>query len=319
MRDGWSSTSNYVLFDCGPHGMANCGHAHADALAIDLAAKGRTLLVDPGTFTYTGAKEMRNWFRSSAAHNALTVDGQSSSIPADTFFWKTITACERLAWIEQPRFTFVAGRHRGYEQLSRPGIHTRSILFLKRDYWIVRDRVELAGKHRVDLWFHFDSGTSPVVREDELGQSVHENGLKISSFAPGGRWTKEEGWVSHCYGERAPAPVCVFTVMAEGAFEIITVLAPGKAESRIEEIEVSGGRGFEIWSEHSRDLLIVKDAGEARTSSLISDFEYTWLRFVGGNPNPEELLLLDGRRLEFAGQKIAESSERVEYSFLRKS
>ena len=119
MRDGWSATSNYLLFDCGPHGMANCGHAHADALAIELAAHGQTLLVDPGTFTYTGAREMRDWFRSSAAHNTLTVDRESSSIPADTFSWKTNTSCERLAWIEHPRFTYVAGRHSGYEPLSR--------------------------------------------------------------------------------------------------------------------------------------------------------------------------------------------------------
>jgi hypothetical protein len=312
MRDGWSRESNYLLFDCGPHGMANCGHAHADALAIDLAAHGRTLLVDPGTFTYTGAKEARDWFRSSAAHNTITVDGQSSSIPADTFSWQTITSCERLAWIEHERFTFVEGRHLGFEQLSRPGIHTRSILFLKRDYWIVRDRIELSGNHQLDLWFHFDSGTSPVVEDGEFGQWVNENsanrGLKIVSFAPEGRWTKEEGWVSHCYGERVPAPVCVFTALAEGAFEIVTFLLPGGPQRKVREIEVSGGRGFEVESEHSRDLLVVKDkgdAGEARTPSLISDFEYTWLRFQGGNSAPEEVVLLGGRRLEFAGQKIA--------------
>jgi len=272
MRDGWSRTSNYLLFDCGPHGMANCGHAHADALAIDVAARGRTLLVDPGTFTYTGAKEMRDWFRSSAAHNTLTVDGQSSSISADTFSWTTITACERLAWIEQPRFTFVAGRHRGYEQ----GVHTRQILFLKGDYWIVRDRIELSGEHKVDLWFHFDSGTSPAA-----------SGLKIASFAPGGRWTEEKGWVSHCYGEREPAPVCVFSAMAEGAFEIITFLLPGGGE--VAEIEVSGGRGFEIQLEHSRDVVIVKE-----------DFEYTWTRFAGNNPAPDEELLLLGERVEYS-------------------
>ena len=280
MRDGWSSTSNYLLFDCGPHGMANCGHAHADALAIDLAANGRTLLVDPGTFTYTGAREMRDWFRSSTAHNTLTVDRNSSSIPGDTFSWKTITAGERLAWIEQPRFTFVSGRHWGYEQLSQPGSHTRSILFLKHDYWIVRDRVELAGKHQVDLWFHFDSGTSPVLREDDLRQYVQENGLKISSFAPGGRWTTEEGWVSHCYGERAPAPVCVFSATPEGGFEIITFLLARGGE--VAEIETSGGRGFEIRLEHSRDLLIVKGV------------EYTWQRFAGGNPVPEESFSIRG-------------------------
>jgi Heparinase II/III-like protein. len=36
MRDGWTPDSNYLLFDCGPHGIDNCGHAHADALSFDL-------------------------------------------------------------------------------------------------------------------------------------------------------------------------------------------------------------------------------------------------------------------------------------------
>jgi hypothetical protein len=269
LRDGWTATSNYLLFDCGPHGMANCGHAHADALAIDLAANGRTLLVDPGTFTYTGTKEMRDWFRSSAAHNTLTVDRQSSSISAGPFSWKTITNCERVAWKEHARFTFVSGRHRGYQH----GIHTRSILFLKRDYWVIRDRVELSGKHQIDLWFHFESGTSPEVHENE----VHENGAKIVSFARGGRWTKEEGWVSHCYGERAPAPVCVFSAAADGAFEIVTFVLPGGGERKVLEVEVSGGRGFEVRSEHSRDLLIVKGV------------EYTWQRTEASGGAPEEI------------------------------
>ncbi|HYX41431.1 MAG TPA: heparinase II/III family protein, partial [Pyrinomonadaceae bacterium] len=48
MRDGWTREANYMLVDGGPHGAheINCGHAHADALAFNLAARGRTLLVD---------------------------------------------------------------------------------------------------------------------------------------------------------------------------------------------------------------------------------------------------------------------------------
>jgi hypothetical protein len=317
MRDGWSRKANYLLFDCGPHGMANCGHAHADALAFNMAANGRTLLVDPGTFTYTGAKEARDWFRSSVAHNTLTVDRQSSSIPGDTFTWKTITTCESLGWIENKRFAFASGLHRGFERLSPPGIHTRSILFLKHDYWVIRDRVELTGKHQIDLWFHFESGASPEIGEDEAGQWVHENAAKITSFAPGGRWAKEEGWVSHCYGERVPAPVCVFSAATDGAFEIVTFLLPNGAESRVREVEVSGGRGFEVQSEQSRDLLVVKDLEEARVGSLISDFEYTWLRFGGNRTPPDEFLLLGGRKLEFEGCEIVNSSEYVEFKQYR--
>ena len=114
MRDDWSPTANHLLFDCGPHGQANCGHAHADTLAFELAANGRTLLVDPGTYTYTGIKELRDWFRSSAAHNTITVEGRSSSVSAGPFSWKSIANSERLAWISRDRFDYVAGTHDGY-------------------------------------------------------------------------------------------------------------------------------------------------------------------------------------------------------------
>jgi hypothetical protein len=246
---------------------------------------------------------MRDWFRSSAAHNTLTIDRQSSSISAGPFSWKTITNCERLAWQEHERFTFVSGRHRGFDH----GVHTRSILFLKGDYWVIRDWVELTGKHQIDLWFHFESGTSLEIE----GQFVQENGFKIAAFAPGGRWTTEEGWVSHCYGERVAAPVCVFSAAAEGAFEIVTFLL--RAGEEVQEVEVSGGRGFEVRSEHSRDVLIVKEANEARLPTLVSDFEYTWLRNGWFNRSPKELLLLYGRKLELEGLQVVDSAERVEY------
>src|SRR4030095_15782656 len=118
MRDGWSPYANYMLLDCGPHGTNNCGHAHADALSFELAANGRTLLIDPGTFTYTGSKDERDWFRSSAAHNTLTVDGESSSISAGPFSWNTIANCVTDSWISRARFDYFSGSHNGYRRLA---------------------------------------------------------------------------------------------------------------------------------------------------------------------------------------------------------
>jgi hypothetical protein len=311
MRDGWSSTSNYLLFDCGPHGWANCGHAHADALSIELAVNGKTLLVDPGTFTYTGGKELRDWFRGSTAHNTVTVDGQSSSLPLDTFSWKTKTAGERLAWIEHERFTYVSGRHKGYEQLGKPGTHTRSILFLKNDYWVLHERVNLTGRHQIHQWFHFDSGVSPEL-------------LEIVSFAENGAWATEEGWVSHCYAERTPAPVRVFSATADDEFEITTFLLPQRAHesARVKQLEVTGGRGFELRTGHSRDVVIFRDGSGplAQTAAVVTDFDCVWLRFAGDNSAPDEMILVGGSKLELKGTnpelegaKIVNLPERVEY------
>jgi uncharacterized heparinase superfamily protein len=47
-------------------------HAHADVLSFVLWADGRPLIVDPGTFAYTGPQ--RALFRGTAAHNTVEVD-----------------------------------------------------------------------------------------------------------------------------------------------------------------------------------------------------------------------------------------------------
>ena len=247
MRDGWSKDSNYLLFDCGPHGALNCGHAHADALAIDVAANGRTVLVHPGTCTYTGSKELRNWFRSSQAHNTVTVDDESSSLPNGPFTWKTTAQCSLKKWISEERFDFVSGQHDGYRRLQDPAIIKREILFLKGDYWIVRDTVASSGEHRVDVRFHYDPGM--------------ESGLQIHSFG-NGQWVEEEVFVSHCYGEKEPAKAFSFSATSKGATEIISFLLPQNpgTDWQVREIEAQEGRRFEVHGAKTVDLVIIPDS-----------------------------------------------------------
>lgn len=212
MRDGWTPDANYLLFDCGPHGALNCGHAHADALSIDLAANGRTVLVDPGTCTYTGSKELRDWFRSSQAHNTVTLDGESSSIPDGPFTWKTIAECRLLDWITTDNYVYVCG--------ERDGV-VRSITFLKRKYWIIRDTNKSSKEQTADIYFHFDTETNPYL-ENNL---IHEptSGLTIRAVG-NGRWIEENQWVSHCYGQKEPAKAFRFSAVLRSGESIYTFL-----------------------------------------------------------------------------------------------
>jgi hypothetical protein len=324
MRDGWTSDANYMLLDAGPHGATalNYGHAHADALAFEVSARGRRLLVDPGTYTYTASKEMRDWFRGSIAHNSLTVDGESSSIPDGPFSWKTVARCELLNWISRARFDYVEGRHEGYQRLPFPATHTRNILFLKKDYWVLRDRIHSNGPHRLDIWFHFDADANPLLDSaDDKAQFVSENGgragLQILAFAKNGYWRREAGWVSKCYGERTPAPVYVFSVMAKGTEDVITFLLPQPTSRSpglgVKEVEAIGGRAFEFFDENVVDLVMICDGHRVETARLTSDFEWTWARFSRENNIPEELVLIGGSRLELEGREILSSARRIDY------
>lgn len=317
MRDGWRANANYLRFDCGPHGTLNCGHAHADALSFDLAALGRTILVDPGTYTYTGSKEMRDWFRSSAAHNTLTVDDESSSTPDGPFSWKSVARCEQVNWISEERFDYVEGKHDGYERLSEPVTHSRAILFLKRDYWVLHDRVISQGPHTLDLHFHFQPCGSVVIDNESLKftETNETRGLEIAAFADKGAWRKEDGWVSHCYGEKQLAPTGVFSV-TRGA-EIVTFVLPLSgsliSEHSVLEVEAIGGRAFEIAGDKTFDIVMIGNGTRVEMSRLASDFEWAWVRFLDAGRVPDEFVLVGGQKLELEGREILRSARRINY------
>ena len=323
MRDGWSPRANYVLFDCGPHGVFNCGHAHADALAFELAAQGRTQLIDPGTFTYTGSKQARDWFRSSAAHNTLTVDGQSSSIPAGPFSWRKVAKIECTSWLSRNRFDFVSGRHDGYQRLTAPAMLIRSILFLKNDYWIVLDEIASSGSHQAELSFHFDSGTNPLIEATDgpevlLSERAEQAGLDVAVFGSSGHWRREEGWVSHCYGSKEPSRLYVYSAQTAGNERFVTFLLPRveAATYTVREVEAIGGKAFEVTHEKGLDIVMIPAADSERVEMkrLASNFVWTWARFTDSEANaPAELVLLNGSELTIEGKQVLQADRQIEY------
>jgi hypothetical protein len=330
MRDGWSEQSNYLLFDCGPHGSINHAHSHADALAFELAAGGRSLLVDPGTFTYTGSKEMRDWFRSTKAHNSLTLDGESSSVSNGPFSWQSVAVSTVKEWISRSRFDYVAGEHNGFLRLPQPTVHQRSVLFLKHDYWIIRDLVLSEREHRADLWFHFEHQAKPLIEalENEtvvLAEHHTTAGLDIATFGEKGNWRREDGWVSHCYGEREPARVYAFSALVNSHADLITFLLPQTSTGprrAVREVETIGGKAFVVTQQSGIDIVLVRsaEAGDRVEMERIgSNFEWSWVRFLNiGDSLPAEIVLLNGSMLEIEGRKILELHKSVKYLVARR-
>ena len=329
MRDGWTSDANYLLLDCGPHGVLNCGHAHADALSFELAARGRTLLVDSGTYTYTGSQKLRDYFRSSAAHNTLTIDGESSSLPGGPFSWKATANASIIAWRSDERFDFLQGTHDGYERLKRgPATHTRSVLFLKSDYWVMHDSVETEGSHQYEQHFHFAVGSQPVLEQTEGSvvspseRATKSSGLQVFSFTDKGDWRIEDGWVSACYGERTTAPVCTFHANGTGPREFYSFLIPRRANDArvyVRKIEAIGGHAFEIQDKRSYDVLVAGNGSLVETNRITTDFKWAWARFGCDTETLEELVLIDGSMFSFDGREVLHSSEHVDQVVARRN
>jgi hypothetical protein len=299
MRSGWCPDSNYLLIDCGPHGVMNCGHAHADALAIELAAQGATVLVDPGTFTYTGSVELRDLFRSTAMHNTLTIDGLSSSEPAGPFKWKHVANCTLHCWHDHPGFTYFDGSHDGYKRLPDPATHTRSVLFVNREYWLMLDRVDAIGDHDYAVHFHMAPGIETTLSRGDgrLTAQAAMATLDILYSEGQGEWQVADGLVSPCYAAKESAPVGSYTSRKNGPVALLSVLFPRISDQpspEIRNLHPRQGKGLELATPQFRDFVLWSGNTALEESLRDTDFEWVWVRHTSDYPYLQKGLFLHG-------------------------
>jgi uncharacterized heparinase superfamily protein len=148
LRDG---DDGYLFFDAGPLGPERMpGHGHADALSIVLYGNGRPMIVDPGVYTYQ-AGQWRDHFRSTAAHNTVTVDAQDQCV-----FWGPFrVAYPVAAKILDHSSTHATGQHEGYRRLSPRLVHRRRVELTNHRRWLIFDRFEGSGRHEFNLTLQF--------------------------------------------------------------------------------------------------------------------------------------------------------------------
>jgi hypothetical protein len=314
MRGGWSDESSYVLMDCGPHGSLACGHAHADALSIEISALGKPWIIDPGTFTYTADPKLRDWFRSTHAHNTVTVDDKSQSVTAGPFSWNHIANTELGDFIIGDGFDYLAGSHDGYERLRDPVRHTRFIINPKATtgrvtsgllpaYLIVRDAFSASETHNYAIRYHLAPGCSAFAVDNQV--TVTRPGGKRLHIAVFGssrlRAQITKSWASRAYGQCEPSVVVTFEARETGPQEFTTLIIPAYEAQAISidrhPTDFAGASGYQVISESVRDVLLINSAGRpVKCGPLTAASEFAWARF---NENDfARGFLIRGHRLE---------------------
>jgi hypothetical protein len=236
MRSGWGADAHQMIFDVGPLGCpVNGGHGHADLLGIQCAVFGEPILTDPGMYCYTPAPQWRDFFRSTAAHSAVIVDGAGQAVPAGPFHWKKRPRARLNRWTSNENFDFAEATHDAYAGLSDPVIHRRRVLFVKRRYWIVIDDLEGAAEHRVQIRFQFaplkvDLETDLWARaRGHRGQELLIRPFAVARLNPDiheGEVAPIQGWFSPDYGKRRPAPVLIYSTATLLPLRVMTLLIP---------------------------------------------------------------------------------------------
>lgn len=334
MRDGWLPESGYALIDCGPHGSLACGHAHADSLSLEFAANGVNWLTDSGTLTYTGKADLREYFRSTAAHNTAEVDGQSQSVTAGPFSWNHIAESHLDEFSVNDNVGYFSGAHNGYQRLADPVKHRREVLFLKSGvesgmppYLVVRDRFDAVEQHRYTINYHFSADcVAEIIGQSERAElpvsrsantSVSEDRRRIQVTAPG-----EEGltlvsfgsaelnvairksWVSRCYGQYQFAPMATLSAEGKGTQSFASLIIPNSTKKPISigQLAVSelGEGGFSIACAKTQDTVLLGDqASQLGSGPLAATGAMSWLRIISGQP--AHAGLINGHELLVSG------------------
>jgi hypothetical protein len=294
MRSDWTKEARYLLFNAGPYGGF---HGHEDKLSIEIYAYGQTFIVDPGSYTYYPEDPFRLYFVGSQGHNTLLVDNQSQIRR-----WQKVNRIPKPAlgnyatWIRRTDFDYVAATYNdgyGLFSLKKPEgapiiedvTHTRRILFVKPDYWVIVDELQATNPHSYQLLFHTapeieveaDLDNHMVLRTSPDAAALHlipvgpEN---IKASCQTGSKNPIQGWYSATFDHKTPSTT--ITYEWEGHSSTLTTLlypCPGgrvRERVNIESLAVSGGKGvaFAITTDYGRDYFMFSQDNSLKQFSL---------------------------------------------------
>lgn len=221
---------------CGPLGINGwANHAHCDQLNFEFCWEGQPVVVDPGTYLYSGDPAERNWFRSTAAHNTPEVEGTEQNRYWNDLLFRIMddTRSRLLRWRDDESQLEFSGEHYGYQRLRQRVTVARNLrLDRRRDRLSVSDTVFGRGSAVVAWRFQFAPGLevqqSPASKQEtsaHTGTDAEQGSLAFHSAWKVGplllrilcsepatlTGRLEDGWVAPRYGRRERAPALQLT------------------------------------------------------------------------------------------------------------
>jgi hypothetical protein len=205
--------------DSGPHGfLAIAGHAHADALSVELRHGGVDVLADPGTYCYLADVEARRYFRSTLGHNTLEIGGRDQARSGGPFLWLNApkSALLEATGLDSGRVARWTAEHVGYARQGGQPIHRRSVVLDRVERWLlIEDRVHSSEPLPVRLAFHLGPAIGANLTADGAELSwLSDHGPQCARFELPSSLTWRAwrasldpmlGWYAPCFGQRVPS------------------------------------------------------------------------------------------------------------------
>jgi len=251
MRSSWETNANYASFHLKKLGG---GHGHDNLLHLNLFGNGRDYLVDPGRYTYVN-NSWRDYFKSSANHNTLEVDGLPNSIYQDSWSNSFEAIASNQFTKTTSNFDYAEATNQAYLRLEDPVSIKRRVLFLKPEVWLVVDSFKGATSHTYSQNFIFPNDKiakdSDGVLTTYATDNLHIRPLKKVAI------TLNDAWFSSEYNLKTPSKKAVFSQKKTGFSSLITLLHfPKNTTIHTQFIPVYSRRDVLIPSENAEAIAL---------------------------------------------------------------
>jgi uncharacterized heparinase superfamily protein len=171
--------------------------------------RGKPIIVDQGTFLYSGNLQLRDHFRSTAMHNTIVIDQEEQNELEDWRMLKDRCKARCLHWKEDEKEVLFVGEHEGYQQ--RGATHRRTVCLIKNTHRLhVMDEILGNQENRVDGYLHL----APEIQKSEIqirGNEALLPGVDIL-FEEGVALFLEEAFHSPIYGEKTSSRVIRYSM-----------------------------------------------------------------------------------------------------------
>lgn len=174
-------------------------HAHADIFSYELRVMNCEFIVDSGVYEYRSG-EMREYCRSTKAHNTVTVDGKDQAEMWGSFRVGKRYAPNGVQFFENEKCAEFKGQFDGYSKLIGDQIiHRRKVILDKlKSTFSFHDVVSGKGNHLAESYIHFHPEVNII--QDVLGSIYLERNNITVNFRTENKYKIIDGFFSPRFG-----------------------------------------------------------------------------------------------------------------------
>jgi len=205
----YDSDDAYLIIDGGPIGPDYLpAHAHADIFSYELSVEGNLFIVDTGVYEYE-AGDMRDYVRSTKAHNTVCVDGVNQAECWDSFRVARRYPPRSVSFTQKEGQSHFEGCFDGYAQLIGDQIAHRRHIDADQDERtiVVEDTITGEGGHTVESRIHLHPDVQVERNQDYI--YLERTGCSVRISARDSIVRFEDGWYCPEFGKRIKQDVIV--------------------------------------------------------------------------------------------------------------